>query len=200
MVPSRPLFLRPKDRIAWQSNAYNARPRPRARWQEVWDRRDIFATRKRRPAPDLLTCWRWFSLIRRGASTWGTCANYTMGGTVGGGALQGAARGFNVLHPHGLGRLRHAGGERRDGAQGSIPRRGPIRTSRRMKVAAQVDWAVRSIGAARRSATCDPSYYKHQQKMFLDFLKGRGWVERKARQGWNWDPVDPQRVLGPTSR
>src|SRR5262249_39274769 len=40
----------------------------------------------------------------------------------------------------------------------------------------------------REFATCDPSYYRHQQKLFLDFLRA-GLVERK--QSWvNWDPVD----------
>src|SRR5690606_2105551 len=37
-------------------------------------------------------------------------------------------------------------------------------------------------------ATCDPSYYGHQQKMFLDFWKA-GLVERKSAKV-NWDPVD----------
>src|SRR5260370_2115086 len=37
-------------------------------------------------------------------------------------------------------------------------------------------------------ATCDPAYYKHEQKMFLDFLRA-GLVERKLGKV-NWDPVD----------
>ena len=45
-----------------------------------------------------------------------------------------------------------------------------------------------SLDWAREIATCDPSYYKHQQRMFLDFLKG-GLVERKQSKV-NWDPVD----------
>ena len=49
-----------------------------------------------------------------------------------------------------------------------------------------------SLVWAREFATCDPSYYKHQQKMFLDFLKA-GLVERKQSKV-NWDPVD-QTVL-----
>ena len=49
-----------------------------------------------------------------------------------------------------------------------------------------------SLDWAREFATCDPSYYKHQQKMFLDFLKA-GLVERKQSKV-NWDPVD-QTVL-----
>ncbi|MGC2824355.1 MAG: leucine--tRNA ligase, partial [Pseudolabrys sp.] len=45
---------------------------------------------------------------------------------------------------------------------------------------------------AREIATCDPAYYKHQQKLFIDFLKA-GLVERKQSKV-NWDPVD-QTVL-----
>ena len=45
-----------------------------------------------------------------------------------------------------------------------------------------------SLDWAREIATCDPAYYKHQQKMFLDFLKA-GLVAREYRKV-NWDPVD----------
>jgi leucyl-tRNA synthetase len=45
-----------------------------------------------------------------------------------------------------------------------------------------------SLDWSREFATCDPSYYKHQQKMFLDFLRA-GLVEREKRK-LNWDPVD----------
>jgi leucyl-tRNA synthetase len=49
-----------------------------------------------------------------------------------------------------------------------------------------------SLDWSREVATCDPSYYRHQQRMFLDFLKA-GLVERKQSKV-NWDPVD-QTVL-----
>jgi leucyl-tRNA synthetase len=45
-----------------------------------------------------------------------------------------------------------------------------------------------SLDWAREIATCDPAYYRHQQRMFLDFLAG-GLVERKQSKV-NWDPVD----------
>src|SRR5260370_13058112 len=44
----------------------------------------------------------------------------------------------------------------------------------------------------REIATCDPAYYKHQQKMFLDCRRA-GLVEGKQSKV-NWDPVD-QTVL-----
>src|SRR6185312_1051841 len=44
----------------------------------------------------------------------------------------------------------------------------------------------------REIATCHPEYYRHEQKMFLDFLR-EGLAYRK--ESWvNWDPVD-QTVL-----
>ncbi len=40
----------------------------------------------------------------------------------------------------------------------------------------------------REIATCHPDYYRHEQKMFLDFLKA-GLAYRK--ESWvNWDPVE----------
>ena len=49
-----------------------------------------------------------------------------------------------------------------------------------------------SLDWSREIATCDPGYYKHQQKLFLDFLEA-GLVARKKSKV-NWDPVD-QTVL-----
>ena len=45
-----------------------------------------------------------------------------------------------------------------------------------------------SYDCGREITTCSPNYYKHEQKMFLDFLKA-GLAYRK--EGWvNWDPVE----------
>ena len=45
-----------------------------------------------------------------------------------------------------------------------------------------------SIDWSRELATCDPSYYRHEQELFLDFYS-KGLVYRQ--DGWvNWDPKD----------
>ncbi len=45
-----------------------------------------------------------------------------------------------------------------------------------------------SLEWSREIATCDPDYYKHQQRMFLDFL-AKGLVTRRTAKV-NWEPVD----------
>ena len=55
---------------------------------------------------------------------------------------------------------------------------------------------IKSIGFAydwdREISTCDPIYYKHEQKMFLEFLKAGLAYQKESTV--NWDPVD-QTVL-----
>ena len=45
-----------------------------------------------------------------------------------------------------------------------------------------------SIDWDREIATCDESYYKHQQEIFIDFFN-KGYVSRKENYV-NWDPVE----------
>src|SRR5215475_2659011 len=49
-----------------------------------------------------------------------------------------------------------------------------------------------SIDWSREFATCDPTYYVHQQRLFLDFLKRKLAYRKTAKV--NWDPVE-QTVL-----
>src|SRR5580698_7988200 len=44
-----------------------------------------------------------------------------------------------------------------------------------------IDWS-------REFATCDPEYYKHQQKLFLDFYRDD--LVYRSEADVNWDPVD----------
>jgi len=45
-----------------------------------------------------------------------------------------------------------------------------------------------SIDWSREFATCDPAYYVHQQRLFLDFLKKKLAYRKTAKV--NWDPVE----------
>jgi leucyl-tRNA synthetase len=162
---------------------YNARE-AEARWQKVWDERGIFATRNDDPRP------RYYVLemfpYPSGRIHMGHVRNYTMGDVV---ARYKRAKGFNVLHPMGWDAFgmpaENAAMERK-----VHPRAWTYDNIAAMK--AQLKSMGLSLDWQREIATCDPAYYKHQQKMFLDFLRA-GLVERKKSKV-NWDPVD-QTVL-----
>jgi len=112
----------------------------------------------------------------------GHVRNYTLGDLV---ARYKRARGFNVLHPMGW------------DAFGLPAENAAIENN-----IAPADWTEQNIAAMRNQlktmgfsydwdrefATCQPQYYKHEQKMFLDFLNV-GLAYR--REAWvNWDPVE----------
>src|SRR5215467_3455969 len=165
------------------SERYNARE-AEPRWQEAWDDAGIFATRNDDPRPKhyVLEMFPYPS----GRIHMGRVRNYTMGDVV---ARYKRATGFNVLHPMGWDAFgmpaENAAIERK-----VHPRAWTYQNIAAMK--AQLKSMGLSLDWAREIATCDPDYYKHQQKMFLDFLAA-GLVERKQSKV-NWDPVE-QTVL-----
>ena len=116
----------------------------------------------------------------------GHVRNYTMGDVV---ARVKRAKGFSVLHPMGWDAFgmpaENAAMERKVHPRAWTHQNIAQMKSQLKSMGLSLDWA-------REIATCDPSYYRHQQKMFLDFLKA-GLVERKLGKV-NWDPVD-QTVL-----
>ena len=166
-----------------KNDRYNARA-AEAHWQKTWAERGIFATTNDDPREKyyVLEMFPYPS----GRIHMGHVRNYTMGDVV---ARFKRAMGFNVLHPMGW----DAFGMPAENA--AIDRKvhpkawtcDNIATMKKqlMSMGLSLDWT-------REIATCDPSYYKHQQKMFLDFLAA-GLVAREYRKV-NWDPVD-QTVL-----
>ncbi len=162
---------------------YNA-AEAEARWQKVWDERGIFATPNQHAKPKyyVLEMFPYPS----GRIHMGHVRNYTMGDVV---ARVKRAMGFAVLHPMGWDAFglpaENAAAERK-----IHPKAWTYDNIAAMK--AQLKSMGLSLDWSREIATCDPAYYKHQQKMFLDFLR-TGLVERRKSKV-NWDPVD-QTVL-----
>ena len=112
----------------------------------------------------------------------GHVRNYAMGDVI---ARFKMAQGYNVLHPMGW----DAFGMPAENAaieKGTHPRTWTYENIAAMR--AQLKSLGLSFDWSREFATCDPSYYRHEQAMFLDFLEA-GLVDR-LESIVNWDPVD----------
>ena len=165
------------------SERYNA-PENEAKWQKIWQDRAIFATKldDDRPKYYVLEMFPYPS----GNIHMGHVRNYTMGDVI---ARFKRAQGFNVLHPMGW----DAFGMPAENAamqRGIHPAKWTYANIDHMRM--QLKSMGLSIDWSREFATCDESYYKHQQKLFIDFFK-HGLAYRKTAKV-NWDPVD-QTVL-----
>ncbi len=165
------------------TDRYNHRE-AEARWQKVWDERGVFATRNEDVRKDLRKKYYVLEMFPypSGRIHMGHVRNYTMGDVV---ARVKRAMGFDVLHPMGWDAFgmpaENAAMERK-----VHPKTWTYENIAAMK--AQLKSMGLSLDWSREIATCDPAYYRHQQKMFLDFLRA-GLVERRKSKV-NWDPVD----------
>ncbi len=162
-----------------RESRYNAR-HSEARWQKIWDDKKLFETKNDSPKPKyyVLEMFPYPS----GRLHMGHVRNYAMGDVV---ARYKRARGFNVLHPMGW----DAFGMPAENA--AIEKKSHPATITYANIAAmkaQLKSMGLSLDWSREIATCDPKYYKHQQRLFLDMLE-KGLVERKISKV-NWDPVD----------
>jgi len=151
-----------------------------AKWQKAWEECQTFRARmdKARPKYYVLEMFPYPS----GRIHMGHVRNYTQGDVI---ARYKRARGFNVLHPMGWDAFglpaENAAMEKK-----VHPKKWTYENIATMK--AQLKSMGLSLDWSRELASCDPSYYRHQQKMFLDFWKA-GLAYRK--EAWvNWDPVD----------
>lgn len=154
------------------------------KWQKFWEENRVFVAS---PDPNkkkyyVLSMFPYPS----GRIHMGHVRNYTLGDVV---ARHKKAQGYNVLHPmgwdaFGLPAENAARDSKTHPAKWTYDNINVMRGELK-RMGLSIDWS-------RELATCDPSYYKHQQKIFLDFLKA-GLAYRK--ESWvNWDPVD-QTVL-----
>ncbi|QQP89662.1 leucine--tRNA ligase [Skermanella sp. TT6] len=151
-----------------------------AKWQAVWDERGSFVAHEDpdRPKYYVLEMFPYPS----GRLHVGHARNYAIGDMV---ARYKRARGFNVLHPMGW----DAFGLPAENA--AIANKVHPATWTYENIAT-MRAQLKTLGLAydwtREIATCAPEYYRHEQKIFLDFLKA-GLAYRK--ESWvNWDPVE----------
>ena len=165
------------------SERYNARE-AEPKWRSIWEDKGLFHTKNDDPRPKyyVLEMFPYPS----GRIHMGHVRNYAMGDVV---ARYKRARGFNVLHPMGW----DAFGMPAENA--AMANKTHPATWTYANIATMRD-QLKSMGLSldwkREIATCDPAYYRHQQRMFLDFLEA-GLIDRKTAKV-NWDPVD-QTVL-----
>ncbi|MDE2182284.1 MAG: leucine--tRNA ligase [Alphaproteobacteria bacterium] len=162
---------------------YNAK-QSESRWQVAWDEAQVFATpaHSAKPKYYVLEMFPYPS----GRIHIGHVRNYTMGDVL---ARFRRAQGYSVLHPMGWDAFglpaenaaREKGVSPRDWTYANIA----TMRDQLKQMGLSIDWT-------REFATCDAGYYRHQQKLFLDFYR-EGLVYR-SEADVNWDPVD-QTVL-----
>ena len=151
-----------------------------AKWQSVWEEQGTFEV-------EVDTDKEKYYVLEMfpypsGRIHMGHVRNYTLGDMV---ARFRKAQGYNVLHPmgwdaFGLPAENAAKENNVHPAKWTHENIATMRTQLK-SMGLSYDWR-------REIATCDASYYRHEQQMFLDFLKN-GLVYRK--ESWvNWDPVE----------
>jgi leucyl-tRNA synthetase len=161
------------------SDRYNAPVREK-HWQQVWNERQTFRTKDKSKAPKRyqLEMFPYPS----GRIHMGHVRNYTLGDVM---ARYMRAKGYNVLHPMGWDAFglpaENAAIERKvHPAKWTYENIDTMRAQLKL-MGVSIDWS-------REFATCDPAYYVHQQRLFLDFLKKKLAYRKTAKV--NWDPVE----------
>src|SRR5271170_5810707 len=167
------------ERITMPMSRYNFRE-TETKWQQVWRERHLFevAADPGRAKYYVLEIFPYPS----GKLHVGHLRNYTMGDLV---TRYRRAQGYNVLHPMGWDAfgLPAENAAIAEGVHPAVWTRENIATMRAQleRMGFAYDWS-------REIAACHPEYYRHEQKMFLDFLAA-GLAYRK--ESWvNWDPVE----------
>ncbi|MFT5703030.1 MAG: leucyl-tRNA synthetase [Rickettsiales bacterium] len=154
------------------------------KWQKIWNEKQVFKFDESSEKP------KYYALemfpFPSGKIHMGHLRNYAIGDVI---ARFKKMQGFNVLHPIGF----DAFGLPAENAalqNGTHPKDWTYSNIEVMKtelksVGFSYDWS-------RSFATCDVDYYKHEQKIFLDFLKNGLAYQKESFV--NWDPID-QTVL-----
>ncbi|GAB5387905.1 MAG: leucine--tRNA ligase [Alphaproteobacteria bacterium] len=151
-----------------------------AKWQKRWDEADAFKAEitEDKPKYYVLEMFPYPS----GRLHIGHMRNYTLGDVV---ARAKQAQGYSVLHPMGW----DAFGLPAENAafENKVhPAKWTYENIETMK--AQFKRMGLAYDWSREFATCDPDYYRHEQKMFLDFMEAGLAYQKEAVV--NWDPVE----------
>ena len=149
------------------------------KWQNFFENNKIFKTKKNKD--NKFYCLEMFP-YPSGNIHMGHVRNYTLGDVI---ANFKRLNNFNVLHPMGW----DAFGLPAENAaiQNNLhPQDWTLKNISTMK--SQLQRLGLSIDWEKEISTCDENYYKHQQNLFLFFLK-KGLVYKKESYV-NWDPVD----------
>ena len=161
------------------SERYNAPVREK-HWQQVWDDKGTFRTKdkSKRPKRYQLEMFPYPS----GRIHMGHVRNYTLGDVI---ARYMRAKGFNVLHPMGWDAFglpaENAAIERKVHPKTWTYENIDTMRAQLKAMGVSIDWS-------REFATCDPAYYVHQQRLFLDFFKKK--LAYRSTAKVNWDPVE----------
>ncbi len=152
-----------------------------SKWQKIWEDKGVFKTDIEDNSKQKFYCLEMFP-YPSGKIHMGHLRNYTLGDVS---ARFRTSLGYNVLHPIGW----DAFGLPAENAaikNKSHPAKWTYENIDFMR------GQLKSIGLSydwdREVATCAPEYFKHEQKMFLDFLD-KGFAYQKEASV-NWDPVD----------
>ena len=154
------------------------------KWQEFWDENKTFKSDIKKDKKKFY-CLEMFP-YPSGNIHMGHVRNYTIGDVL---ARYKIMKNFNVLHPMGwdsFGMPAENAAKQNNLDPKSWTEKNISNMKRQLKkLGLSIDWD-------KEISTCSPDYYKHQQKLFLEFYD-KGLVYRKENYV-NWDPVD-QTVL-----
>ena len=150
------------------------------KWQKVWSKEKLYSSKINKDKKKFY-CLEMFP-YPSGKIHMGHVRNYTIGDVL---SRYKSLLGFNVLHPMGWDSFgmpaENAAKQNNLNPKKWTEDNIKVMKTQLLRLGLSIDWD-------REISTCSPSYYKHQQKIFLD-LFDKGLVYRKDSYV-NWDPID----------